>query len=608
MVRTLLILLLAGCPTAEEPPVELVTGIVNLPGGDPLVPRVPGLPFPSDFFLVDDGDGPVIAYPPEALPEGLSPQLFQGDGFSRIPAVLVQFDGGVDPTTLPDPADILATTRPDSPVFVLDEQGEPHPLLVELDVGGNSPLDTALILRPHGALDAATTYTVVLTDRLRSADGSAMEPALAYTALRDGLLTDNDAVEAWRPKFAPALAAMSAADIDPASTVLAWTFTTRSRDDVVAPLAFMQQVMEAVELPPPTILSDGPDDGDRRISGTFEAPDFLNEDRQMEVVDGVPTQFGTRDVPFLVSIPPTVTEPRPVIAFGHGFFSSREEITWGSLDAGLERWAMSGASIDFDGFSEADLASTAAILAGDLNGLPSVIHQQVQNVATFTLLARLIREHLSVDVPELDGDALHYMGISNGGTQGLTIMSTSPAFSRGALVVPGGGWTHMIQRAVQFGELGAVISDRYDQPLQLQLAIALLQFVFDPADSLNYVDQLPADREITLHMAVHDSQVANLVTEWVARTANIPLVEPSPVVIPGLETVTAEAPAGAAVTQALLVYAEDVDPPPPGNQPPAQDNGTHDDVRSLESYQQQMGEFLETGRIVQVCNGPCDPN
>lgn len=608
MVRALLIALLAGCPAAEEPPVELITGIVNLPGGDPLVPRVPGLPFPSDFFTDGTGADRRVDYPVEALPEGLSPELFRGDGFPRVPAVLVQFDAGVDPSTLPDPADPLATTRADSPLFLLDEAGQPHPLLAELDLGGNSPLDSALILRPHGALAPATTYTVVLTDRLRAADGSALEPSRAYIALRDGLLTDSDAVERWRPRFAPALDAMAAADIDPLDTVLAWTFTTRSRDDVVAPLVFMQGAMDFVELPAPTILSDGPDDGDRRIEGTFVAPDFLNADRQMELVEGVPIAFGTRDVPFLISIPPSVTGPRPVIAFGHGFFSSRDEITWGSLDGALERWAMTGASIDFDGFSEDDLAATAGVLAGDLNGMPSVIHQQVQNVATFTLLARVIREHLAPDIPELDPGALHYMGISNGGTQGLTIMSTSPAFSRGALVVPGGGWTHMLQRAVQFGELGGIISSRYEQPLQLQLVIALLQFVFDPADSLNYVDQLPPEHEITLHMAVHDSQVANLVTEWVARTAGTPLVVPAPVSIPGLPTVTAEGPDGAAVNQALLVYAEDVDPPPPGNQPPPEDNGTHDHVRALEAYQQQVGEFLETGRIVQVCDGACDPD
>lgn len=606
-------LLLAACPSdaPEQEPPETITGVVNLPGGDPLVPRVPAYPFPSDFFVVDEpstATGRRVDYPAEALPEGVLPTLVAGDGFSRVTAMIAQLDGGFDAASLPSPSSALATLDDDSPIFLIREDSwQRHPVMAELDRGGNGPADTALILRPHGALAPDTGYVVLLRDGLRHADGSLIEPIPAFRALRDGIATDSDAVEAWRPKFELVREAIDGAGLDPQEVVLGWSFHTRSRADVAAPLEALQAVMATVVLPAPVIESDTVvDDGDRRIEGTFEVPDFLDSDRRMPLTDGLPVQQGTRQVPFLVTIPDTVLGPRPVVLFGHGFFSSRYESTWGTLDAGLERWAMSAATIDFEGFSETDLADTAAVLAGELDGLRGVIDQQVQNVATFTALARLVKEHLADGVEELDASAVHYMGISNGGTQGLTIVATSPELTRGALVVPGGGWTHMIQRAVQFGELGGLIQDRYPSALDFQLVLAMLQAVFDPADSLNYADTL-LDRpevEVTLHMAVNDSQVANLVTEWVARTANIPLIEPASVSIPGLPTVGPSVEGRAA----LFVYDEGVPPNPAGNEPPPEDNRTHDTVRGLDSYQRQVGAFLESGLIEQVCDGACDPD
>jgi hypothetical protein len=610
----LLLALLVGCPSTEpveEPPGEVITGIANLPGGDPLVARVASMPFPSDFFVVDDAStatGRRVAYPVEALPLDVAPSVVGGDGFSRATAMLTQRDGGFDPTSLPDASDVLATTRDDSPVFVLREgDWARHPLLVELDLGGNNPTDTALILRPHGAFEPDTGYVVLLRSSLRAADGGEIEATDAFRALRDGIATDSDAVEAWRPKFGLVNDAIAGAGLDPSEVVLGWSFHTRSREDVDGPLRAITDTLATLELDDVTITSDTvADDGDRRIEGTMRLPDFLGGDRSMPLEGGVPFSQGDVDVPFLVTIPDTIVGPRPVVLFGHGFFSSRYETTWGTMDDGLERWAMSGATIDFEGFSELDLADTAAVLTGPVEGLRGVINQQVQNVARFTALARVVKEQLSVDVAELDPAAVHYMGISNGGTQGLTIVATSPELSRGVLVVPGGGWTHMIQRAVQFGELGSLIQDRYPSPLDFQLVLAMLQAIFDPADSLNYADTLQDDPdvEVTLHMAVNDSQVANLVTEWVARTAGIPLIEPSTVVIPGLPTVGVE-PEG---RSALFVYDEGVPAAPPGNQPPLVDNGTHDSVRALDVYQEQVGTFLESGTIRQVCDGPCDPS
>ena len=213
----------------------------------------------------------------------------------------------------------------------------------------------------------------------------------------------------------------------------------------------------------------------------------------------------------------------------------------------------------------------------------------------------------------LDADRVRYMGISNGGTQGLTLMSTSPAYDHGVLVVPGGAWTHMLERAVQWNDMGSVLRDRFDEARELQLALSLAQPLLDAADSMNYAPHLVTDRfpglpdvKVVLHEAKEDSQVANLVTHWVARSAGVPLITPSPIDVWGLDTITAEGPGGTDAPAALYVYDLGVPAQPLTNVPPETDNETHDDVRRRDDYGQHVGRFLEDGTIVQVCDGPCD--
>ncbi|MBW1877076.1 MAG: hypothetical protein JRJ84_01805, partial [Deltaproteobacteria bacterium] len=310
--------------------------------------------------------------------------------------------------------------------------------------------------------------------------------------------------------------------------------------------------------------------------------------------------------------------------FGHGFFSTREEPTWSSLNRGLQQWEMTAISTDFMGFDEPNWAVTAAAVGGDLAALEGIVAQQLQSQAHFTALARLVTEQLAQDVVEdrgagvfhpLDGEAVHYMGISNGATQGVVLLATSPALSRRVLVVGGGGWSHMLQRAVQWNTMGFILENAYDDPLELQLVMSIMQLTFDPVDAMSHADRLVHERypgrpplEVTLHEAVGDCQVNNMVTHWVARSAGVPLVVPSPLEVWGLDTLTADPPEGADTSAALLIYDEGYEPLPVGNLPPEYDNGAHETVRDLPAYHEQVGTFLETGTIVQVCEGACDPD
>ncbi len=604
------------------------------------------LPWPADQYMNFGDDGPTLRVDASLLPPAMTPSLISGSGVSRVTPIVTRLPGGVDPRTLPDPDDWGATLDEDSPVrvIVLQDDAEPTawPVLAELDATESDPTAASLLIRPHRPFPAGSRVAVGLRTDLRTFGCYAQDhpdqfddaddhhcddhqPADALPELLGGYPEDR-ALQGWLGEPADALSdALPYLGPQAADLVQAWTFTVRSKEEVIDPLVAMQQI--AAEADPSSFEVETVEYQDNRalVYGTVDVPWFLDDDDELVLDDqGAPVVQQTRPVPFLVTIPDTVTEPRPVVLFGHGFFSSIEESTWGNLFNGLQRWEMAAITTRFYGFSEPDLPRAAEALGGEtLEGMTAIIDMQRQSQANFTVVHNMVRDHLAEELTldfgdgefsPLNPDEIPYMGISNGGTQGLVMMSTSPVLERGALVVPGGGWSHMLQRAAQWTSLGIFFSNRFNDNDDLQLAMAMLQQVFDPVDSLNYVEHLVQDRlpglpeapPILVVEAVNDSQVANLVTRWVVGTAGVPTIVPSVAEVWDNPTVDASAPDGAPGGVGFESFDLGVPDNPPGNISP-EENGVHDDVRRLDAYREQMGIFLEDGRVLRTCDGPCDP-
>lgn len=600
---------------------------------NPIEAEMPLLPWPSDQYLVEDAATATkrrIAIDPSLLPEDLPPSWFEGhDGFSRVAPIVTWFGSGLDPASLPDPADWGATLDiASSPILVLraDGAGAPEavPLLAELDAYTTDVDHAPLILRPHRALAPSARYVVVLRDSLRDAAGQPVPRDPATVRLLADDPGDDPALQAWAVHFHLIRDVLARAGVPQEEVAQAWSFSTRSEAQVIGRALATQDAAAVAPLGAHTLEAPVYEADRVTIRGSLTVPQFLDEETRLRLdADGLPVAHGTTEAPFLITIPATVTERRTTMLFGHGFFSSIEEPTWGNLFDGIAQWRTPTVTTEFFGFSEDSLSSAIAILLGDLGRLDTIIDQQLQSHANFTLVHRLITERLADELTidwgagafaPLSADNVPYMGISNGGTQGLVMMTTSPVLDRGGLVVAGGGWSHMLQRASQWTTLGAGISGRWDDPRDVQVALSMLQQVFDPADSLNYVDHLIADRlpgrpeapELLLVEALQDAQVANLVTDWVAGNAGFPLMTPSPVDVWGLTPTLAAPPEGAEGRAGMTIYDLGLPPNPPGNVPPTE-NGAHGDVRLLASYRAQMGAFLETGALILPCDGACDP-
>ena len=422
---------------------------------------------------------------------------------------------------------------------------------------------------------------------------------------------------------------MTAQSVTAANVVVAWSFHTRSASGVTRDLLEMQRIAASAPLGEVTILTDeqrarGPADAyvSRQIEASVPVPDFLDGDGAMrrDPDTGLPRAEGTRDMIFSATIPSTVTEPRPAVVFGHGFFSDRTEAQGSSLnDLSYER-RFSAFATDYLGFNEAEQSETVALLTGRIGEIDLLIWRQMQAYTHFTALQRLASGPLSLTLSATEGGPLaidpgevHYMGISNGATFGAVVTASTSVFARAVLVVGAGGLVHFLQRASQWNELGGLFELRYRDPYQLQLVLALAQHKLDPIDSMSYAHLLGPDRpdelgelRVSAHMAMHDSQVTNIMTRAIARSIPLDLVSPTPAPARGLQELPDGDPSGS--DRALYIYQDPSwTPAPLDNVPPAEDNRAHRRVRDIKAYKDHVTTFIESGELTMTCDGACDP-
>jgi hypothetical protein len=266
----------------------------------------------------------------------------------------------------------------------------------------------------------------------------------------------------------------------------------------------------------------------------------------------------------------------------------------------------------------------AGQVAADIDAAPRITEKLAQSVIDFMALARVTRGALASDprlkVPDqpvdraiIDPDQVYYFGASLGGIMGLVVMAYEPSLSRGALGVPGGAWSLLLERSFAWQALQAVALRSYTRPFDYQMLSALLGMRFEPYDAITTaaritVNPLPGTpaKQVLLYEATGDSLVSNLSTEMVARSMALPLLAPSVRVPAGMTAQTGPLDNG------FVIYDEQPAPlPPTGNLPPTADNGTHAGINARPAVARQVARFLLEGALVHECRDgdtdvPCD--
>ncbi|HEY4058223.1 MAG TPA: hypothetical protein VGM39_16535 [Kofleriaceae bacterium] len=610
------------------------------------------LPWPSAVYLdssTTSETGFQVNIPEKAMPVNvdgipIAPTIANRmDGFSMTGPMLASFATGVSADGLPSYKNPDESLAADSPIIVLDlDTGERAPFFAEVDMNTTDLNARNLIIRPLMRLHEKSHYGVIITTKVKAADGSAIVPNEKFVALRDGGTFGSDARSKLAKDGWDAISAkLPDLSLTPADVALAWDFRTASDKYMRRDLTAMREqalpmIGDAGANLSFSVAMTLPNSEKtfKKYTGTYKAPNFLsNGEADTSIIvrdaDDVPMANGLRDARFAAIIPKCASDgsyplPRPVIIFGHGLFGSGQEYLDDDFTQKLAQdFCFVIVAGDFIGMTSRQI-QLAPLAVNDMNRAPQIAEKLAQSVIDFMSLESLARGAMATAPefqidghPVIDPTQVHYVGGSLGGIMGNVIMAYDPNFKKAVLAVPGGVWSLLLERSAAWFALLGAAQGAYDDPHIYQLMVAQLGLALEPYDPITTAAHVIKDplfgqqpKKVLMWYSLGDSLVTNISTEFVLREMNQQVIAPSvrtpwrvPVVTPSV-----------AMTSGVTVYDEHPTPlPPETNQPPKTDNGTHGGVNQNPSALRQTQEFLLDNMIEAECKNSgsvvaCDCN
>ena len=598
-------------------------------------------PWPSDLWTVGDAaskTGRRLAHDPELLPKNNKMMAFAADeitntldGFSPNSQIRFAFAAAIDPKDLVAIDDIGASLAADSPIVLLEvDSGERWPFFAERDATAEAGEPVTVFIRPMKRLGFDKRYVVALRG-LHDEAGELIEPAPLFRALRDSQTTDVPQLEALREGHAEIFAALDKAGVARADLQLAWDFHTASAQQVQGDLAAIAPqvakiagagdlgyTIDQVEIQPNANLA-------RVIRGHFTVPSCLAGDSgpgslMHRDADGAPLCDGTTEAPFVIAVPQPVWDagkPVPVIVYGHGLLGTGEEAT----SIAQQAQSVIVAGTDFWGMASEDVPTILEAFGTNFVNGNTVADRLLQSSVNFTTLAflaqgDLVKEaELQVDVdmvPQslIDPTSVQYLGGSQGGIMGATVVAMAPNLPRGILVVGAGNYALMIWRSSAFSMLSDAWSSSHPDPQEREFLFALVQSSFDRADPLVFSEFIEAPlaggepKRLLLIESIGDSQVPNIATEAMARSYDMPMLAPGLTPVWGVEDANEPLLSGSVLLQ---VDTGKGPLPPIENLPPDGDNGSHGSAVDDPAMIAIVERFIFKAIAENLCDGPCDP-
>jgi hypothetical protein len=379
---------------APLPPLDVADGC------QPLAPSVDcGLPYPSDFFVVDDATlpsgrrvefrGPAKMRTTRNLSADITEFLPQ-DGFSRQPPIVAGFGVAVDVASVPGFfADPAATTADAAPTALIEAAtGRRIPHFVDVDVRAEDPARQTVVMRPLERLAEKTRYVVALSG-LRTVDGALVAPPEGFRRLRDREAGADPALRPFARYDDDVFAVVTAAGLARADLQLAWDFTTGSDEHVTADLLRARSlVLDELERTPPQVTADvvfegggvaaivdaSPDITWRIVRGTITGPRVVEDDDPGALLfrdaDGQVALNGTTTFAFTAILPRSVRDgfaPASVLFYGHGFFGQQGEVEDRSTREFGDKAGMVSFAIDWVGMSSPDIGVVASTVGDRLS-------------------------------------------------------------------------------------------------------------------------------------------------------------------------------------------------------------------------------------------------
>ena len=509
------------------------------------------VPYPNDIYNpVAAGAGSTLAVPVRVT-SPLATAVNTLDGFSTVAKITAPFNAAIDTSSLV-PFNPLAPAGNET-VYVLDAtRGVPLLPGVHYTVGLSAAAgtnDSLLEIIPLQPLAPKTTYLFVLTSGILNTSGVAASADRAFGAVRDAHLAGLGSVpgaaelDPLFPAITPLIdAATGLLRIPGDSIAVAWSATTQSVSEV------LEAVQAGATAMPHQLVPMGITTGDLGLglagaaslhAGWIQIPYFgdpadvlgsvwVNSDL-MPPTAANPQPLrrgGLLRVPVLASSPAAGRPPGgwPVVLFQHGVTSNRTSMIAIADAFALAGFAMLAIDLPLHGVTD-----TGSIFyqgpgsrmgnnerhfhldnVGDLGSLvpDGQIDNgwQVFNVANplnardhgrqaVSDLFHLIRTAPVLDLdgdglPDLDGDRIHFLGVSLGAIFSTPFIALNTEFSTATLSSAGGPYSQFLvdPMAIAFGRPIRAAVEAAGLPfgtVGFENFVRDLQTVLDPVDPVN---------------------------------------------------------------------------------------------------------------------------
>ena len=559
-------------------------------------------PFPSDHYTASDsstGTGLRVNLSAASTPANkdgvhINPAgINTSDGFSPGESIVTRVPG-LDNSTAFQKTGAVPLTDMDrafdsnQPIVLIDAATGQRQLIwseidsTAVDNGNPLPDQTDLIIRPGRNLIEGHRYIVAMRN-LKDASGNTIPAPPGFALYRDGVVTDNPAVEDRRAHFDEIFSKLQQAGIARADLYDAWDFTVASTTNITQRMLSIRDrgLADLGDTTPgdgtmqgnapeftitnitdfPTATGHGVENI-REVTGTYQVPCFLDSPgcapggKFTLGADGLPvrTPGNFQTARFTCNIPRSaVTETSPGVfdvdhqvrpsMYGHGLFGDYTEVhTTNVRQLGNDEGVLTCAT-DFTGMMEDDVGTAVQALL-DLSKFQPIPDGLQQGFLNFIYLGRLLMlpdglssspafqfsGHSVID----HGDGLYYYGNSQGGIAGGALTAVEPDITRTVLYVPGMNYSTLLTRSVDFSDYALVLYPSYPTQSDRPLMLAMIQMMWDRGEPDGYANHMTSDplpgtpaHHVLIDMAYGDHQVSNVATEVEARTIGAPLRYPT---------------------------------------------------------------------------------
>jgi hypothetical protein len=461
-----------------------------------------------------------------------------------------------------------------------------------------------------------------------------------FRAYTQHIETSMPAIEARRPAMEDIFSVLAAAGVDRDELYLAWDFTIASernlsermlhiRDDAFAALgdaAPTYAITSIEDLTPEQDASIA-----RRVSGTFQVPLYLTGAGEPGTQfnwgpDELPARNGTFTADFTCRIPRSANPNAParLSLYGHGLLGSRTEVNAGNVRSFANEHDIVFCATDWIGMASGDVANVIGILQ-NVSHFPTLADRAQQGILNTLFLGRLMKHPAGfaadpafqvAGAPLVDNSQLFYDSNSQGAIMGGAATAVAQDWTRAVLGVPGMNYSFLLQRSADWPVYENIMKVAYPDRIDQQLGIAMIQTLWDRAETNGYAHHLTHDpypgtpeHQVLMHVAYSDFQVSMWAADVEARTIGASVRMPA--LAPGrhpdahpywnLPTVS-----GSGFTGSVMVVWDSGNPIPPStNTAPSGGSDPHSKPRSQFIAREQKSAFFY-GAFIDVCGtNPC---